>query len=225
VLVLVEDHVLLAQAVAVALEDRGLGCAAPDLRAATSLDDVLAAVEALRPRAVWLDLDLGPLGDGAGLLGPLRRSGVPVLVVTGDTDESRWGEVLLSGAAVVVAKDAPLETLVSVALRVVRGEPVLEPAERQRLIACARRRAAERRQLLAPLEALTAREAEVLAELAEGRPAADIAARAYVAETTVRAQIRAVLRKLGVTSQLQAVAVARRAGWSHPPPGRDRRRR
>ena len=46
-----------------------------------------------------------------------------------------------------------------------------------------------------------------------GLPAAAIAAAGYVSEATVRTQIRAVLTKLGVTSQLQAVALARRAGW------------
>ncbi len=62
-------------------------------------------------------------------------------------------------------------------------------------------------------EQLTPREAEVLRHLAAGLPAAAIASSSHVSEATVRTQIRAVLSKLGVQSQLQAVAVARRAGW------------
>ena len=49
--------------------------------------------------------------------------------------------------------------------------------------------------------------------LAAGMPAATIAATAHVSEATVRTQIRAVLTKLEVTSQLQAVALARRSCW------------
>ena len=53
----------------------------------------------------------------------------------------------------------------------------------------------------------------MLHALASGQSAAQIAAAAYVSEATVRTQVRAVLTKLGVTSQLQAIALARRAGW------------
>ena len=65
------------------------------------------------------------------------------------------------------------------------------------------------------------REEEVLAALVDGEPALAIADRATVSEATVRSHIRSVLTKLGVGSQLQAVAKARRAGWSRE--GRSRR--
>ena len=64
----------------------------------------------------------------------------------------------------------------------------------------------------------------MLAALADGLSVAMIAARDVVAEATVRTQVRGVLVKLGVSSQLAAVARARDAGWSPrgpaaPPPG------
>ena len=61
---------------------------------------------------------------------------------------------------------------------------------------------------------LTEREQVVLAELIEGHCAEDIAKAAFVSISTVRSQIKAILQKLGVNSQLAAVAMARRAGWS-----------
>ncbi len=61
---------------------------------------------------------------------------------------------------------------------------------------------------------LTDREKVVLAELIEGHCAEEIANAAYVSISTVRSQIKAILQKLGVNSQLAAVAQARRAGWS-----------
>jgi len=61
---------------------------------------------------------------------------------------------------------------------------------------------------------LTEREQSVLAELMEGHCAEEIAKAAFVSISTVRSQIKAILQKLGVNSQLAAVALTRRAGWS-----------
>ena len=70
--------------------------------------------------------------------------------------------------------------------------------------------AAERRELLAKLERLTQREREVLALLADGQRAQAVADHFVVSLATVRTQIRAVLTKLEVGSQLEAVALYRR---------------
>ncbi|MFZ5871141.1 MAG: LuxR C-terminal-related transcriptional regulator [Actinomycetota bacterium] len=56
----------------------------------------------------------------------------------------------------------------------------------------------------------------MLRHLVDGEPASAIAERAGVSEATVRSQIRAVLTKLGVRSQLAAAAFAVRAGWARP---------
>jgi DNA-binding NarL/FixJ family response regulator len=64
------------------------------------------------------------------------------------------------------------------------------------------------------LEALTRREREVLRLLVSGRRAADIAHSDFVSVTTVRNQIQSILTKLGAHSQLEAVAIAVRAGWT-----------
>ena len=72
----------------------------------------------------------------------------------------------------------------------------------------------EREAVLAPFAHLTAREAEVLADLMEGLATDVIAERHYVSLATVRSQVRAVLQKLCVNSQLAAVALAYRSGWS-----------
>ncbi len=70
-----------------------------------------------------------------------------------------------------------------------------------------------RSSVLAPFHCLTAREGQVLRALAEGVGVAAIAADWFVSEATVRSQVRGVLTKLGVTSQLEAVAAAHRCGW------------
>ena len=60
-----------------------------------------------------------------------------------------------------------------------------------------------------PDPALTPRQREILQLLADGQRVPHIALRLHVAETTVRNHIRAILRALGVNSQLEAVARAR----------------
>ena len=66
----------------------------------------------------------------------------------------------------------------------------------------------------------------------EGHNAEEIAKAGYVSISTVRSQIKAILQKLGVNSQLAAVAIARRTGWSldsppenSPKPSSSHRRR
>jgi two-component system, NarL family, nitrate/nitrite response regulator NarL len=63
---------------------------------------------------------------------------------------------------------------------------------------------------------LTPREEEVLLALMSGAKARDICLQSFVSMPTVRSQIRAILTKLGVTSQLAAVALAYQSGWSGP---------
>jgi two-component system, NarL family, nitrate/nitrite response regulator NarL len=63
------------------------------------------------------------------------------------------------------------------------------------------------------LDQLTPRERHVLVAMMAGRPAAEIARDNYVSLTTVRSQIRGILSKLGVNSQLAAVSLAFHAGW------------
>jgi DNA-binding CsgD family transcriptional regulator len=57
----------------------------------------------------------------------------------------------------------------------------------------------------------------VLAHLVNARTADEIAAAEFVSMATVRSQIQAVLRKLGVNSQLAAVALANERGWTPDP--------
>ena len=64
----------------------------------------------------------------------------------------------------------------------------------------------------------------MLGALIEGMSAEEIAEADFVALTTIRSQIRAILHKLGVRSQLAAVAQANRAGWQPPTPVRRARR-
>jgi DNA-binding NarL/FixJ family response regulator len=95
-----------------------------------------------------------------------------------------------------------------------RGESRLGATYRQAVLQQLCRERAEQRARLAPFLTLSRREAAVLALMMDGHSAETIAATCFVSLPTVRSQIRAILTKLDVKSQLAAVARAYRAGWT-----------
>lgn len=210
----VEDHGLLAQSLRLALTAEGMTVGVPALDPA----EILAMAEHEKPDVVLLDLDLGPLGgDGSILIEPLSLSGARVIVVSGVTDRVRLAGCLESGAHALLSKESPLDRLLDAVRRTAVGEAVLAAGERETLLAELRRTRAAREKELAPFEALTPRERAVLSAVIEGQSAGEIAKRSFVSEATVRTQIRGVLTKLDVTSQLAAVALANRVGWQSRP--------
>ena len=89
----------------------------------------------------------------------------------------------------------------------------MSPAERASLLNEARLERARQQAQLAPFERLSEREAEVLGEIAQGHSVSAIARASVVSEATVRSQVRSILTKLGVGSQLEAAALAHGSGW------------
>ena len=208
---IVEDHELLAGTMAMALRQQGF-----DVHAAAgpSPDDVVEAARRLVPVLVLLDLELGPpLGSGLDLVRPLVDAGARVVMVTGVTDRARLGACIEAGAAGVVSKGAEFTVLMETVKRAADGVAVLRDDERRALLDEARRRRRADHDRLAPFATLSPREQAVLRRLMAGESAETIADRSFVSLATVRSQIRAILLKLGVNSQLAAVALARQAGW------------
>ncbi|MDQ3898377.1 MAG: response regulator [Actinomycetota bacterium] len=210
-LLLVEDHQLLAGTLAMALRAQGLDV---QTAAGPSCEAVVELAGRMAPVLVLLDLDLGPpLGNGLDLIGPLIEAGATVVVVTGVTDRARLGRCLEAGARGVISKATDFERLVEAVRGAAEGRPILREDERHALLAEARARRRSDDERLGPFRSLSPREQAVLAGLLAGDSAETIAQRSYVSLATVRSQIRAILLKLGVNSQLAAVAMAREAGW------------
>jgi DNA-binding NarL/FixJ family response regulator len=208
---LIDDHALLAQSLSLALRAGGVDvvrCAALDH------DGILRAAGESGPDVVLLDLDLGEeRGTSLPTIPALVESGMRVVMMTGVTDEVRLAECVEAGAIGIIDKSQPFEELLDAVHRVVRRGELLDHHERQELLAALRQHRAADRERLEVFARLTPREAEVLAALMDGKSAEQIATETYVAITTVRTHIRSTLSKLGVNSQLAAVALARRAGW------------
>lgn len=216
-IVLVDDHALFRDSLELTLTIEGY-----DVRPVAVPEDVstpaalASTVLRLRPRLVLLDLDLGPAGDGATLIEPLTRAGVDVVVLTASADRSRWGEAAGCGARKVLSKAAPLRECLATVRRLQQGLAVTTVEERESLIRHFMADRAQAHELRRRLSALTAREAQVLGQLMLGRTVREIAQAWLVSEATVRTQVKAVLAKLQVSSQVAAVGVARQTGWSAP---------
>jgi DNA-binding NarL/FixJ family response regulator len=155
----------------------------------------VALAASLRPDIVLLDLRL-PGVDGIALIEPLRAAGPRVLVLTSATQPSVAARAVRAGAAGVLYKDIDPDALVR-AIRSVRdGHVLLAPAAVGSLLRGSR------------AEALTPRESEVLAQIAEGRSNREIARLLGLSEKTVKAHVSSVLAKLGVQDRTQAAVYA-----------------
>jgi len=215
-ILIIEDHALFAESLELALSMEGYDVRrspVPENSGATQ--GLISTIIRLQPRISLLDLDLGNFGDGRRLIAPLTRSGTNVVVVTASTDRGRWGECLRAGARKVLPKSSPLNDILTTVRRIHQGLPVLDPGEREELLRAAQQRA-EQSEMVTRLELLTRREQAILGELMQGHTVRDIAISSVVSEATVRTQVKSILAKLRVSSQLAAVGLAHNAGW-HPP--------
>ena len=218
-ILVLEDHALFAESLELALTLEGYDVRrvpVPDHACAPG--QVLAPAGRWKPRIALVDLDLGRFGDGADLIEPLARSGVNVVVVTASNDHARWGECMQRGARKVVSKNQPLNDILAVVRRLSQGLPVVDHEEREELLRLWQERRHAQQAARSRLATLTAREREILGQLMEGHPVRDIAHHDYVSEATVRTQVKSILAKLGVSSQLAAAGLARSVGWQAPEP-------
>lgn len=205
---IVDDHATLTEAIELAL---GASSTPIVVHVAEELgDDAVCRFADLRqPDVILVDLDLGGASSGADLVGSLSEAGHRVVLFTGATDDAVLGQGLLAGAHGVIPKAASFVTLLAAIDDAANGRNVTRPAEYQSMVEAARLRRADDERRDARIASLTPREALVLARLSDGDTASEIALAEFVAVATVRSQIRSILRKLDVSSQLAAVAIYR----------------
>lgn len=117
-----------------------------------------------------------------------------------------WGAMLDAGVSRVLSSTATMSEVLALVESLREATTPAAQADHDELVSAWRRILPERAQARARLASLTSREREVLRMLHLGRTVQQIAAVHGVAASTVRSQVRSVLRKLGVNSQLAAVA-------------------
>ena len=214
---IIDDHELFSTSLRMALRGHGLDAHQVPV---TGVEDILKHARGLAKGLAVLDLDLGTDAEGrwvsgVDLVGALKRNGWKVLVVSGSIDKHGVAAAIAAGAIGSVPKSSSFEALLETVVAAVSGETVMAEVERQLWLTQHRKFQAEERALARRLGRLSVREREVLELLAEGHRAGTIAENFVVSMTTVRTQIRAILTKLEVNSQLEAVALLR-----HWPSGR-----
>lgn len=212
-IVIVDDHLLLAEAIGAGLRHRGVAARVIRPRSPVELVEVLRAE---LPRLVLLDLDLGPECDALTLVAPLTALGVKVLMLCETCDRMRVAEAVKSGAIGYCLKSAGFARLMSDISVALTDGGLLDADERSALLTELAAARAARERTMAPFRSLTDRERKTLQALGDGMTVTEIAHTWMVSEATVRTHIRAVLRKLGTQSQLAAVTLAFHRGWLRP---------
>jgi DNA-binding NarL/FixJ family response regulator len=183
--------------------------AEPDLEVVGEAGDGAEAVtlaRALHPDVVCMDVRM-PGVDGIRATELVLRLPDPpkVLVVTTFEHDGYVLDALAAGAAGFLLKRARAEEMVQAVRTVAVGENLLYPQALRDLVRT-------RPRGTSPGPALTPREREVLALVADGLTNAQIAAALHVGVETVRSHVASTLAKLGARDRTQAVVLGYRAG-------------
>jgi NarL family two-component system response regulator LiaR len=171
--------------------------------------DALALVAEMEPDVVLMDLKM-PVLNGVQATQRLQQShpAVNVLVLTTYADDQWVLDAVRAGAAGYLLKDTRRDLLVSAIKGTAEGQSYLDPAIAGKVMQQAATSPEQIRQRLPEAEALTEREQEVLALLAQGHSNPEIARRLHLAAGTVRNYVSVIFQKLGVSDRTQAAVVA-----------------
>lgn len=181
---------------------------------ADTAEGALELVVRLAPDVVLVDLEL-PALPGYELTRRLaeRAPAARVVALTGGTDPDDVIDALAAGAYGYLAKGESIQALVGGIVRAAAsGEPLLSGRTTRALIDRLRELHAGHAQRDAIETALSERELEVLALIAEGMDNGAIATALFISQDTVKHHVRSILGKLGVENRVQAAVVAVRAG-------------
>jgi DNA-binding NarL/FixJ family response regulator len=164
----------------------------------------LAMAAELDPDVILLDLKL-PVRDGVAVLRELRAGGLKAraLVLTSAADRDLVRLAVQAGAAGFLYKDVDPDALVRALRSVHDGHTLLAPEAAGSLL-----RSGTAASAVQGIGALTGREREVLAQIADGRSNREIARLLRVSEKTVKTHVSSVLAKLGVADRTQAALLA-----------------
>jgi len=177
----------------------------------------IAAIARSRPDLVLMDLRM-PGTDGLTAIERINELPDPPIVVvltTFDADQYVL-RALRAGAAGFLVKSTPPEELIGLVRVAAEGHTVLSAAAARRLVAASTDNSSARDRAQRLVGSLTEREIEVLACLGEGLSNAQIAARLYLSEATVKGYVSRMLDKLDCDNRTQASVIAHEAGVVKP---------
>jgi DNA-binding NarL/FixJ family response regulator len=195
-IVIADDAVLLREGAARLLEDAGFEVVAQ----AGDADDLLREVRAHKPDVAIIDVRMPPGDEDEGLRAALTiRDELPdvgILLLSQYVEDRYLGQLLASGARgvgyLLKGRVAEVERLTEAVHRVAAGGSVLDPEIVAQMLGRPREQG--------PLDALSAREREVLELMAEGLSNRAIAAALHLSERAVERHVTSIFGKLGLTA-------------------------
>lgn len=204
---LIDDHTLFRAGLEDLLVRRGIDV----VSAVGSGDEGIKAAALLEPDIVLLDMRM-PQMDGLNVLRQLLKqdASLRVVMLTTSTNENDLVEALRSGARGYLLKDIEPDELVVALREIIAGKTVVAPelaAVLARVVQGGDARAAEEKPAN-PFSELTPREYEILTLLAEGQSNKVIARNLGISDGTVKLHVKAILRKLNVSSRITAAVMA-----------------
>ncbi|MBL8354396.1 MAG: response regulator [Delftia acidovorans] len=206
----IDDHTLFRRGlIALIAQDAGLRVVGE----AGDAGEALRLVPALAPQVILLDNHLpGVLGVDAIAGLRVASPGSRVVMLTVSEDGQDLAAALRNGAQGYLLKTIDGDLLSEALRRAARGEPVVSPEMMGKLVAAFQSQGAPEPQAPEPDEVpaspLSPREEEVLVQIARGASNKEIARTLDIAETTVKIHVQHILRKLGLSSRVQAAVYA-----------------
>ncbi len=194
---IVDDHEVVREGLRLSLSR------APHIRVIGEASDGAGAValaERRKPDVVIMDVRMpGMDGLEATKLIGQRVPGTAVIIFTAYSERTLLSRGLESGAKGYILKEAPHDTLLRAIDKVVAGDGYVDPALMPSFLAGRDRE-----------DMLTGREREILQLLADGMSNADVAAKLFISQETVKSHVRHILTKLEADTRTHAVAIALR---------------
>lgn len=205
---LIDDHALVRKGIEELLHSRGVTVAAS---VGSGEDGVKRALD-LKPDIVLLDVKM-PGMNGIETLTQLRASGVkvPIVMLTMSREDADLGAALRAGAQGYLLKDMEPEELVPALEAALRGEHLVAKEIVGALARIVRDDTVSTRAPpppVAPFAQLTPRELEILEHVAQGSSNKAIARALNITDGTVKLHVKAILRKLGLRSRVEAAVIA-----------------
>ncbi|MBN2386755.1 MAG: response regulator transcription factor [Anaerolineales bacterium] len=216
-IVVVDDHPLFRQGVADALT---LELGFKIIGQASSGDEALAQIRALRPDVAVVDINL-PGMNGQQVTHQVVQEKLPtrIVLLTAYDDREQILHAAWAGAAAYCSKDVDPASLIRAIHEVVLGKYVIEDQvfTRRELERWLERQMEKARHLYSepgsPFHPLSEREMEVLSCVVHGMSNKEIAISLGISHQTVKNHVTSILRKFGVEDRTQAVVYALKRGW------------
>ncbi|SPH17244.1 Transcriptional regulatory protein DegU [Defluviimonas aquaemixtae] len=206
---IVDDHPLFCDALSMTLK-AFVGIA--KIESADRLEIALDKIEAgTAPDVIVLDLNLPDVNGMDGLV-RLRQAAAatPIIVVSSLADPKVISAALRAGASGFVPKHSQREIFRTAFAAIAKGESYAPEG----YLADGGEPATPQEDAIARLNLLTRQQSKILQLICEGKLNKQIAFDLSIAETTVKAHVTAIMRKLGVSSRTQAVLIAQQANFA-----------